>query len=69
LGHRKSEQPTDSQILILKSLKAGGDLKEITNLAGIPPGTVGMEIAKLQIRGYITDDCRLTHRGERALAF
>jgi hypothetical protein len=56
-------------MIILRSLKAGGDLKKMTSQAGIPPGTVGIEIAKLQIRGYITDDCRLTHRGERALAF
>jgi len=59
--------PTLSQLGILRALRAGKRLQELSATAGIAAAEVGMEIARLQVTGYLTDDCELTLKALKAL--
>jgi DNA-binding MarR family transcriptional regulator len=59
---------TALELLILRSIPRAADVEELSTLVKVRPASLGMEIAKLQLRGYISDDGALTQKGKEAVA-
>jgi hypothetical protein len=58
---------TALETLILRSVPRVKKIEDLAEAARVPPTTLGREIAKLQIRGYIADDGSLTEKGKEAI--
>ncbi|HEV2137387.1 MAG TPA: hypothetical protein VGR53_00935 [Nitrososphaerales archaeon] len=43
-------------------------MEELSKLVKVRPANLGMQIAKLQLSGYIADDGELTQKGRDAIA-
>jgi hypothetical protein len=56
------------ELLILRSIPHAADVEELSKLVKVRPANLGMEIAKLQLRGYISDDGVITQKGMEAVA-
>ncbi len=61
------EDLSQLDLQILRVLPHVGSIKKLDKATKIPPGTLGREIAKLQLSGYIGDDGRLTGKGLNAV--
>jgi len=59
---------TALELLILRSIPHAANVEELSKLVKVRPANLGMEIAKLQLRGYISDDGVLTQKGTEAVA-
>lgn len=57
---------SELQLRILRLVSGGVKLEKLAEEAGAPATAVGMEIARLQLGGYITDGGTLTDKGSRA---
>ncbi|MDA4126181.1 MAG: hypothetical protein OK452_03110 [Thaumarchaeota archaeon] len=56
------------ELLILRSIPLAANVEELAKLVKVRPANLGMEIAKLQLRGFIADDGVLTRKGMDAIA-
>lgn len=56
------------ELLILRSIPKAASVEELAKLVKVRPANLGMEIAKLQLRGFIADDGVLTQKGKKAIA-
>ena len=52
---------------ILRALPRAGSVEKLDKVTKVPPATLGREIAKLQLAGYIGNDGRLTEKGLNAI--
>lgn len=52
---------------ILSAIKSGRSLEDLAKATGLAPAAIGMEIARLQVSGYLTDDSRPTAKAVRVL--
>ncbi len=59
---------TTLEVLILRSIAQAANVEELAKLVKVRPASLGMEIAKLQLRGFIADDGVLTEKGREAIA-
>jgi hypothetical protein len=55
------------EVLVLRSLPRAKDLEDLAKIAKVPPATLGREIARLQIGGYIGVDGTITEKGLKAV--
>ena len=55
------------ELQILRALPRVGSIEKLDKVTRVPPATLGREIAKLQLGGYIGDDGRLTEKGLNAV--
>lgn len=55
------------ELTVLKGLSEGLTLGEIARRAKAPPVTLGKELARLQIKGYLAADGSLTKTGIEVL--
>lgn len=58
---------TALELLILRSIRLATDVEELSKLVKVRPANLGMEIAKLQLKGYISDNGVLTQKGTEAV--
>jgi len=63
-----NEELSQLGLRILRALPHVGSIEELDEVTKIPPATLGREIAKLQLGGYIGDDGRLTQKGLNAVS-
>ncbi len=63
-----TEGLTALELLILRSIPKAANVEELSKLVKVRPANLGMEIAKLQLRGYISDDGVLTQKGMEVVA-
>jgi DNA-binding MarR family transcriptional regulator len=63
----ETEGLTALETLILRSVPRVKKIEDLAEVVRVPPTTLGREIAKLQIRGYIADDGSLTEKGKEAI--
>jgi hypothetical protein len=61
------ESLSDMELLILRSIPKAKDVMGLSKLTKVAPSTLGIEIAKLQMRGYIADDGTLSEKGTEAV--
>ena len=61
------ERLTNMELLILRSIPKAKDVKGLSKLTKVAPSTLGIEIAKLQLRGYIADDGTISEKGAEAV--
>lgn len=62
-----SEELSALELLILRSASRARDLKDLAKAAKTSPSTLGREIAKLQIAGFLGEDGAVTVKGLKAL--
>jgi DNA-binding MarR family transcriptional regulator len=62
-----NEGLSELELLILRSIPHLKDIERLAKTAGVSPATLGREIAKLQISGYIGEDGTITERGLKAI--
>jgi hypothetical protein len=55
------------ELSILQSIPKAKDIGSLAKEVKVPPATLGIEIAKLQVRGYISDDGTLSEKGLKAI--
>jgi hypothetical protein len=55
------------EVLILRSIQHTRNIENLAKVARVSPATLGREIARLQIGGYIGEDGTITARGVKAL--
>jgi len=55
------------ELQILRALPRVGSIEKLDKVVNVPPATLGMEIAKLQLGGYIGEDGKLTEKGLSAV--
>jgi hypothetical protein len=55
------------ELLILRSIPKAKRIEDIAKVAGVPPRSLGKEVAILQMKGYIADDGRLTEKALEAV--
>jgi len=63
-GH---EELSELELQILRALPHVKSIEKLDKVAKVPPATLGREVAKLQLGGYIGDDGRITERGLNAI--
>jgi len=61
------EELSDLERQILRALPHAGSIEKLDNVTKVPPATLGREIARLQLGGYIGDDGRITEKGLDAI--
>jgi DNA-binding MarR family transcriptional regulator len=61
-----SEGLTDDELSILRAIPEVGDVRALGKKTGLPPSTLGIAIARLQLKGYVSDDGSLTEKGKEA---
>ncbi|HXW36979.1 MAG TPA: hypothetical protein VEJ36_03640 [Nitrososphaerales archaeon] len=54
---------TSLELKILRGLSRGESVELIARLTETRPVTIGMELARLQVKGYITEDGKLSSKG------
>jgi len=62
-----SETLSAVDLLILRSVLLAKDLGDLAKATNTSPATLGREIAKLQIAGYLGEDGAITEKGQKAL--
>jgi len=62
-----SEALSQLDLQILRALPHVGSVEKLDRVTKVPPATLGREIAKLQLGGYIGDDGGLTEKGLNAV--
>ncbi|HEV2225224.1 MAG TPA: hypothetical protein VGR56_00300 [Nitrososphaerales archaeon] len=65
MGAREGLSAQDLQILRL--IPKANNVEELSKLVKVRPANLGMQIAKLQLSGYIADDGELTQKGRDAI--
>ena len=63
----RNEGLTDPQLRILHSLSIVHDIEKLAKETKIPLATLGIEVARLQLNGYVADDGSLTVKGKEAI--
>ena len=63
-GH---EELSELELQILRALPHVKSIEKLDKVTKAPPATLGREVAKLQLGGYIGDDGRITERGLNAI--
>jgi DNA-binding MarR family transcriptional regulator len=58
---------TELQLRVLGLVSVNGGIQRLSKEAGIAPATIGMEIARLQLEGYISEEGKLTEKGVKAV--
>jgi len=58
-----NEELSELELQILRALPHVGTIERLDKVTKVPPATLGREIARLQLGGYIGDDGRLTEKG------
>jgi hypothetical protein len=61
------EELSQLDLQILRALPHVGSIEKLDKVTKVPPASLGREIAKLQLGGYIGDDGRLTEKGVNAV--
>jgi len=61
------ETLSEIELRILRLITKTRQIKDLSKLADVPPATLGQAVARLQLGGYITGDCRLTEKGDDAV--
>jgi len=62
-----NEELSQLELRILRALPGAGSIEKLERVTKVPPATLGREIAKLQLGGYIGDDGRLAQKGLKAV--
>jgi hypothetical protein len=62
-----NDELSQLELQILRALPQIGSIETLEKVAKVPPATLGKEIAKLQLGGYIGEDGRLTEKGLNAV--
>lgn len=62
-----NEGLSQQELQILRALPRVSSIEKLDRITKIPPATLGREIAKLQLGGYIGDDGRITEKGLGAI--
>jgi len=62
-----NEELSQLELQILRALPHAGSIEKLDKVTKVHPGTLGRELAKLQLGGYIGDDGRLTQKGLNAV--
>jgi hypothetical protein len=62
-----NEELSQLELQILRALPHVGSIEKLDKVTKVPPATLGRELAKLQLEGYIGDDGRLTQKGLNAV--
>jgi hypothetical protein len=62
-----NEGLSELELLILRSIRHVKGIERLSKTARVPPATLGKEIAKLQIGGYIGGDGAITEKGLKAI--
>jgi hypothetical protein len=55
-------------LLILRSIPLANNVEDLAKLVKVRPANLGMQIARLQLGGYIAEDGKLTQKGTDAIA-
>jgi hypothetical protein len=63
----EAEHLSKRELIILNSIPSATDVEELAKLTKVAPATLGMDIARLQIRGFIAEDGSLTEKGLQAI--
>ena len=63
-----SERLSELDLLILSSIPRANNVEDLAKLVRVRPANLGMQIARLQLSGYIADDGKLTRKGIDAIA-
>ena len=58
---------TELELLVLRSLRISDSIEALAKVAKLPSSTLGKEIARLQLGGYISDEGAVTEKAVRAL--
>jgi hypothetical protein len=58
---------TELQLRLLRLVSERGDVQTLSKETGATAAAIGMEIAKLQLGGYISEKGALTPKGSRAV--
>jgi hypothetical protein len=58
---------TELQLRLLRLVSERGDVQNLSKETGATAASIGMEIAKLQLGGYISDEGALTEKGLKAV--
>jgi len=58
---------SELQLRLLRIVSERGGIQELSKETGATAAAIGMEIAKLQLGGYISDEGKLTEKGQKAL--
>ena len=61
------DELTRLEKFILRSIRTGPKLETLAKETKVSPATLGMELAKLQLRGYLQEDGTLTQKGQDAI--
>jgi len=56
------DELTQLELQILRALPHAGSIEKLDKVTKVPPATLGRELAKLQLGGYIGDDGKLTQK-------
>jgi hypothetical protein len=63
----QNDELSELELQILRALPHAGSVEKLDKVTKVPPATLGREIAKLQLGGYIGDDGRITEKGLSAI--
>jgi hypothetical protein len=63
----QNDELSELELQILRALPHAGSAERLDKVTKVPPATLGIEIAKLQLGGYIGDDGRITEKGLNAI--
>ena len=66
-GMAGNEGLSQLELQILRALPHAGSTEKLDKVTKVPPATLGRELARLQLGGYIGDDGRLTRKGLNAV--
>ena len=61
------ENLSELELQILRALPHVKNIEKLDRVTKVPPATLGREVAKLQLAGYIGDDGRITEKGLNAI--
>ena len=61
------EALSELELRILRHVSQTADINYLAKTANVSHATLGKEVARLQLGGYITGDCRLTEKGVGAV--